>query len=276
VGYLCVVLVLEEGGREMKYLTVTLAVLALAATASAESFWQFNTAPGIMVDSGTWGNTTMAIVNGAPTLVAGVTGAAGDYAWQLDVRTTVPTGNDSIGTSYLGPSAASPMDYKVDGLVIEMDYKLPTTQQDGGLQYPLAAGRVSWSIFFWGPWPPPGQPKIATDIRFEWYMTGGATNIPINPGYSLSDGQWHHVAVQMDPVAKMQYIQAEGLSASCAMAGGNWLGYTSQMYIPVDTPATNGWGLDGTVDNIYVDVIPEPATVGLLALGGLALLRRRK
>jgi hypothetical protein len=44
----------------------------------------------------------------------------------------------------------------------------------------------------------------------------------------------------------------------------------------VGTPHLAGVGTDFTIDGATLSIVPEPASVSLLALGGFALLRRRR
>ena len=47
-------------------------------------------------------------------------------------------------------------------------------------------------------------------------------------------------------------------------------------YFKPPTPGSEGWGPIFLADNLLVTVVPEPASAVLLAVGGLALLRRRR
>lgn len=66
-----------------------------------------------------------------------------------------------------------------------------------------------------------------------------------------------------------------------AIAIGSWTTYSTNFvassaatYLSVETVATNtGWS---HVDDFQVDVVPEPASLSALAIGALALLRRRR
>lgn len=44
----------------------------------------------------------------------------------------------------------------------------------------------------------------------------------------------------------------------------------------IHSPATSPAGTSALIDNVRLEVVPEPTSVGLLSLGALALLRRRK
>jgi hypothetical protein len=51
-------------------------------------------------------------------------------------------------------------------------------------------------------------------------------------------------------------------------------------FLTFGTGINQGWGFDAGneywVDNVMLEVVPEPATMALLGLGGLAVLRRRR
>jgi hypothetical protein len=69
-------------------------------------------------------------------------------------------------------------------------------------------------------------------------------------------------------------VMAKDLEAPITIASGN------QYDVTVKGLATGTFGLDsdnlGTNDVLEITVIPEPATIALLGLGSLFMLRRRK
>jgi hypothetical protein len=112
------------------------------------------------------------------------------------------------------------------------------------------------------------------------YGTGASS-----PDYTNADpdnyNQWQHVLLEVDLDAN---IARAYLDANQATAGGPWtqlgtdqdisgLGITSIGYASILLSR------DGNVDDMTThrgSIIPEPATLSVLALGGLCLLRRRR
>lgn len=257
----------------MKKCLIMLMVLGFTVSASAltpfpgggHSEWRFNSDTGWLTDTGPWANQTLATVHGAPAPVSGVTGGSTDFAVAVDGGPSSGVPNDCIGPDYNG-DGTTVLDYTVHGTILECDYRLPN-DQDSGLQYMLI-GTPDYNIFFWGP-----GDGTADSVRGELYTDAGGVNAPIWDS-TLNDRLWHHAKLWVDPDTMTVGIEAEGQVAT-ATASGTYLGRLNPWRTGYENPATN-WGIDAEIDNIVHGPLPEPATMSLLALGGLALLRRRK
>jgi len=97
----------------------------------------------------------------------------------------------------------------------------------------------------------------------------------VSTGLTYPVGQWFEVAVHVDmpdagnPINTM--TGTVSINGGPAFALGNcvdWQGTSYAAYVTI----SNSTG----ASNVYVDAIPEPATIGLLALGALGLIRREK
>jgi hypothetical protein len=85
------------------------------------------------------------------------------------------------------------------------------------------------------------------------------------------------VSLAVDAPPELQNVSMNLLAQNAMFADpANWTGFyvRNQRYIGGDSPG-NGIGYH-TVDNLTLEVTPEPATMSLLVLGGLACLRRRR
>jgi hypothetical protein len=108
-----------------------------------------------------------------------------------------------------------------------------------------------------------------------------------NPGAFPSDGAWHNLAVTIDRTAgtAAAYIDGNQVAGSTSM----------RTDFPVSTPTDEvgifgdraNFGLHGLVDDFRIyqgqltqseirALVPEPASITLLALGGLSILARRR
>ncbi|MBT3198993.1 MAG: LamG domain-containing protein [Phycisphaerales bacterium] len=114
-------------------------------------------------------------------------------------------------------------------------------------------------------------------------------------GTSLIDG-WHHIALQVDNGTKEIWIDGAKVSSQASGAGpiptftneirigadldggGNWFrGRIDEFAVWSDTlTQTQIESLAGGTSTADLMNIPEPATMSLLALGGLAILKRRR
>jgi hypothetical protein len=124
-----------------------------------------------------------------------------------------------------------------------------------------------------------GQPFINT--------SDGYTNINVNPG---ANQQWHHIAITFNHLTTDLTAYVDGIYAGTLDYTGTLKGSTA-FYVGTYRSA-NGRFWNGLIDDVAVfnnivssadiayyaqgNAVPEPATVGLLALGGLLFARRRK
>ena len=129
--------------------------------------------------------------------------------------------------------------------------------------------------------------------RFLTTYTGGTLTLSDGPWTEAGDGpytvnldyftqttvatEFDGVLVNSTGIINMQGTfagypgyQLNYLSAVSQVVGS---GATAPAYFPAISTAAGLWG---TVDNVQLQIIPEPATMSLLAIGGLLAIRRRR
>ena len=129
-----------------------------------------------------------------------------------------------------------------------------------------------------------GGIHVNTDgqLRYDW---AGSGFYPYESGLVLPDGEWAFVALVIEPTQATLYMQPDvGLLQSATNVGTHDPAWNDITWIGRD-PA---WRMfDGLTDDVRIYdtaldaneiavIVPEPASMTLLSLCGLSLLRRRK
>jgi hypothetical protein len=111
-----------------------------------------------------------------------------------------------------------------------------------------------------------------TEFSAQWWDTSGPAS-PFGGGagvFLFNDGA--HVPGQDD------FTPSLLVTPTFSEIGPTWLNITTDAGSTFDEVRLVGFGFpaDGYMDNVSWNVIPEPATLALLALGGLVAIRRRR
>jgi len=231
--------------------------------------WNFN-ADG--ADS--TGGTVAGIENGATTFDAdgtkGLNHTIGSAHWNM--KSGLPTGlfNSSDGNSF----SAS--------VWVKMD-SLPASGESFLIGKTAFGGGTGWALTF---------QSNGGNMRLNYYLGGIDGYQPTTLGDD-GLGVWHHIGIIYDGAAqKMRTYHNGGLLDVASGNGTNHNGNSSSLHVNGNANAAKvGVSMDHAryEDSNIGDVgmlaawnsgvnpapIPEPATLGLLAAGGLLMLRRR-
>ena len=186
-----------------------------------------------------------------------------------------------------------------DCIVTIMAWYKPTNASPGNFETVISkgtgeAGTGAWSLNSYG---------TVADIAFQSFSNPGWQGLPSTCPISF-DGQWHHVAGQFKPEGDYgagwematSNIYVDGVLWNSSQRWGN--GDLNVLDVIIGCEANTltqnpAWrNFYGYVDDLrvydefltgaqiydcYVEgLIPEPATIALLGLGGLAMLRKKR
>jgi hypothetical protein len=187
---------------------------------------------------------------GTTTEVGGVTWS-GDGSWKFTAGGMVQSASGSTDASVPLSLGSDPVTVSVD-----MDFAGNTTTSYGmlGLNYQTPTQPYLWTLW------------LFVRGNGQWALRQSGTDLASGSGLDTGAGL-HELKIGYDAVTGLASAWYDGaaLAADKALTAP-----------PAVVRAGFGTSIGGlSADNFVIDVVPEPVTLALVALGAVALLRRR-
>ncbi len=106
--------------------------------------------------------------------------------------------------------------------------------------------------------------RVAFAPGANWFILNG-------PGAPTRSTGWHELSAVFTDTAIEFYVDGVNALSDVAMSYASAAGAISFDRVTVGSGLSSANGV-GYYDNVRVEVIPEPSTIGLSVLGGLSLL----
>jgi hypothetical protein len=280
-------------------------LLSIVSVASAqtviddfESYWG---TPAMVSPLGPW--STGGAAGSSGTMVLGGTPMAGanmDWSWGIGggwADPANPTNYDSVGGNSGTYMDIAPYDI-TENTLIHMSLKVPASSEMPYGEYLVEYNGDAWSQTWIPSWQSGAQWFITVEQvpAYCWDDAWGYNPyVPGNHDYEGAGvprlergGDWLEIVI--DPTT-MYVTWGAPLVNIDALTSIGVVAFSDQR--PADSSGASGdfkIGTDGTsavwpkgphqgqllIDNIWFEEVPEPMTIGLLGLGGLALIRRKR
>jgi hypothetical protein len=273
------------------------ALLAFVSAASAqttvddfESYWG---TPAMVSPLGPWTGQTM-VLGGVP-----MAGAYMDWSWTIGggwADPQNPTNYDSVADN-TGVFTSLPAYDITPNTLLHISMKVPAGVELPTGEYLIEYDGDAWSQTWIPSWKSGAQwwipaeiiPAICWDDAWGYnpYLPGNSDYVAEGVPQLTVGGDWLELVINADmyvtwgaPLADIDALTSLGIQAFSPQRDVDTSGASGDFKIGTDgTTAVWPKGPQSgqvLIDNIWFEEIPEPMTIGLLGLGGLALIRRKR